>query len=136
MPKDFFKEKLESKGINLSDEDIKDLKETAATQLSMDRVTPILDRKMSFHYLTLVCAYVGAIEDLSEIVERNVLLRQQLKYNFNKMVSCAKDVKQSYLNLLKEDEQMRTAFLSYIGDFADVLYNHLNHINNHDDIYK
>ena len=136
MPKDFFREKLDSLGISLSDEQIKDLKETAASQHSMDRVTPILDRRMAFHYLTVVCGYVGAIDELSELIERNVLLKQHLKYDFNKMVSCARSVKESYLNLFRDDEKMKTAFLSYTEDFAEVVYKHIKHIISNDHIFK
>ena len=52
------------------------------------------------------------------------------------MVSCARSVKESYLNLFRDDEKMKTAFLSYTEDFADVVYKHIKHIISNDHIFK
>ena len=81
------------------------------------------------HYLILALAFCDATNELLCMIEEGNL-KYKFKSNFKNVKKYTRDVVDEFYRVNKADPQLLDAFKSYADDISELVYVHLDGINN------
>ena len=124
-----FLTELKARGLQITENEAKHLQEIAIADYRENQVKPILKRENMAHYLILALAFCDATNELLCMIEEGNL-KYKFKSNFKNAKKHTREVVEEFKNLNKSDEPLLKAFESYADDISELVYLHLDGINN------
>lgn len=124
-----FSTELKARGLQITEKEAKYLMEIAVADYRENQVKPILKREHMAHYLILALAFCDATNELLCMIEEGNL-KYKFKSNFKNAKKHTREVVEEFKNLNKSDEHLLKAFESYANDISELVYLHLDGINN------
>lgn len=122
---------LRARGLQITEKEAKYLMEIAVADYRENQVKPILKRENMAHYLILALAFCDATHELMCMVDESNL-KYKLKSNFKNVKKYNGEVVDEFYRVNKADPQLLDAFKSYADDISELVYIHLDGINNKD----
>lgn len=122
---------LRARGLQITEKEAKYLMEIAVADYRENQVKPILKRENMAHYLILALAFCDATHELMCMVDESNL-KYKLKSNFKNVKKYNGEVVEEFNKLNKEDTPLLNAFRAYADDISELVYLHLDGINNKD----
>lgn len=126
-----FLTELRARGLQITEKEAKYLMEIAVADYRESQVKPILKREYMAHYLILALAFCDATHELMCMVDESNL-KYKFKSNFKNVKKHTRDVVEEFYRVNKSDSQLLEAFKSYADDISELVYIHLDGINNKD----
>ena len=131
MKNNKFSTELRARGLQITEKEAKYLMEIAVADYRENQVKPILKRENMAHYLILALAFCDATNELLCMIEEGNL-KYKFKSNFKNAKKHTREVVEEFKNLNKNDEPLLKAFKSYANYISELVYLHLDGINNRD----
>lgn len=122
---------LRARGLQITEKEAEHLMEIAVSNYRENKVKPILKRENMAHYLILALAFCDATHELMCMVDESNL-KYKFKSNFKNVKKHTRDVVEEFYRVNKSDSQLLEAFKSYADDISELVYIHLDGINNKD----
>ncbi|WP_454945975.1 hypothetical protein [Capnocytophaga granulosa] len=122
---------LRARGLQITEKEAKYLMEIAVADYRESQVKPILKRENMAHYLILALAFCDATHELMCMVDESNL-KYKLKSNFKNVKKYNGEVVEEFNKLNKQDTSLLNAFRAYADDISELVYLHLDGINNKD----
>ena len=122
---------LRARGLQITEKEAKYLMEIAVADYRENQVKPILKREYMAHYLILALAFCDATHELMCMVDESNL-KYKFKSNFKNVKKYNGEVVEEFNKLNKEDTPLLNAFRAYADDISELVYLHLDGINNKD----
>ena len=122
---------LRARGLQITEKEAEHLMEIAVSNYRENKVKPILKRENMAHYLILALAFCDATHELMCMVDESNL-KYKFKSNFKNVKKHTRDVVEEFYRVNKADPQLLDAFKSYADDISELVYIHLDGINNKD----
>lgn len=122
---------LRARGLQITEKEAKYLMEIAVADYRESQVKPILKREYMAHYLILALAFCDATHELMCMVDESNL-KYKLKSNFKNVKKYNGEVVEEFNKLNKQDTSLLNAFRAYADDISELVYLHLDGINNKD----
>ena len=126
-----FLTELRARGLQITEKEAKYLMEIAVADYRESQVKPILKRENMAHYLILALAFCDATHELMCMVDESNL-KYKLKSNFKNVKKYNVEVVEEFNKLNKQDTSLLNAFRAYADDISELVYLHLDGINNKD----
>ena len=124
-----FLTELKARGLQIIEKEAKYLMEIAIADYRENQVKPILKRENMAHYLILALAFCDATNELLHMIDESNL-KYKFKSNFKNVKKHTRDVVDEFYRVNKADLQLLDAFKSYADDISELVYVHLDGINN------
>ena len=124
-----FSTELKERGLQITEKEAKYLMEIAVADYRENQVKPILKREHMAHYLILALAFCDATHELMCMVDESNL-KYKFKSNFKNVKKYNGEVVDEFYRVNKADHQLLDAFKSYANDISELVYLHLDGINN------
>jgi len=122
---------LRARGLQITEKEAKYLMEIAVADYRESQVKPILKRENMAHYLILALAFCDATHELMCMVDESNL-KYKLKSNFKNVKKYNGEVVEEFNKFNKQDTSLLNAFRAYADDISELVYLHLDGINNKD----
>lgn len=120
---------LRARGLQITEKEAKYLMEIAVADYRENQVKPILKRENMAHYLILALDFSDATNELLHMIDESNL-KYKFKSNFKNVKKHTRDVVDEFYRVNKADLQLLDAFKSYADDISELVYVHLDGINN------
>ena len=120
---------LRARGLQITEKEAKYLMEIAVADYRESQVKPILKRENMAHYLILALAFCDATHELMCMVDESNL-KYKLKSNFKNVKKYNGEVVEEFNKFNKQDTSLLNAFRAYADDISELVYLHLDGINN------
>nr|DAW61413.1 MAG TPA: hypothetical protein [Caudoviricetes sp.] len=124
-----FLTELRARGLQITEKEAKHLQNIAIADFRENQVKPIFKREEMSHYLILALAFCDATHELMCMVDESNL-KYKFKSNFKNVKKHTRDVVDEFYRVNKADHQLLDAFKSYADDISELVYVHLDGINN------
>ena len=124
-----FSTELKARGLQITEKEAKYRMEIAVADYRENQVKPILKREHMAHYLILALAFCDATHELMCMVDESNL-KYKFKSNFKNVKKYNGEVVDEFYRVNKADHQLLDAFKSYANDISELVYLHLDGINN------
>ena len=124
-----FSTELKARGLQITEKEAKYLMEIAVADYRENQVKPILKREKMAHYLILALAFSDATNELLHMIDESNL-KYKFKSNFKNVKKHTRDIVEEFYRVNKADTQLLEAFKSYADDISEIVYLHLDSINN------
>nr|DAV13855.1 MAG TPA: hypothetical protein [Caudoviricetes sp.] len=119
---------LRASGLQITEKEAKYLMEIAVADYRENQVKPILKREKMAHYLILALAFSDATNELLHMIDESNL-KYKFKSNFKNVKKHTRDIVDEFYRVNKADTQLLEAFKSYADDISEIVYLHLDSIN-------
>ena len=119
---------LRARGLQITEKEAKYLMEIAVADYRENQVKPILKREKMAHYLILALAFSDATNELLHMIDESNL-KYKFKSNFKNVKKHTRDIVEEFYRVNKSDTQLLEAFKSYADDISEIVYLHLDSIN-------
>ena len=123
-----FLTELRARGLQITEKEAEHLMNIAVTNYRENKVKPILKRENMAHYLILALAFSDATNELLHMIDESNL-RYRFKSNFKNVKKHTRDIVDEFYRVNKADTQLLEAFKSYADDISEIVYLHLDSIN-------
>lgn len=123
-----FSTELKARGLQITEKEAKYLMEIAVADYRENQVKPILKREKMAHYLILALAFSDATNELLHMIDESNL-KYKFKSNFKNVKKHTRDIVEEFYRVNKADTQLLEAFKSYADDISEIVYLHLDSIN-------
>mgnify|MGYP001691499615 CR=1 FL=1 len=124
-----FLTELRARGLQITEKEAEHLMNIAVTNYRENKVKPILKRENMAHYLILSLAFCDATNELLHMIDESNL-KFKFKSNFKNVKKHTRDIVEEFYRVNKSDKQLLEAFKSYANDISELVYIHLDGINN------
>lgn len=119
---------LRARGLQITEKEAKYLMDIAVADYRENQVKPILKRENMAHYLILALAFSDATNELLHMIDESNL-KYKFKSNFKNVKKHTRDIVEEFYRVNKADTQLLEAFKSYADDISEIVYLHLDSIN-------
>ena len=123
-----FLTELRARGLQITEKEAEHLMNIAVTNYRENKVKPILKRENMAHYLILALAFSDATNELLHMIDESNL-KYKFKSNFKNVKKHTRDIVDEFYRVNKADTQLLEAFKSYADDISEIVYLHLDSIN-------
>lgn len=123
-----FLTELRARGLQITEKEAQHLMEIAVSNYRENQVKPILKRENMAHYLILALAFSDATNELLHMIDESNL-KYKFKSNFKNVKKHTRDIVEEFYRVNKADTQLLEAFKSYADDISEIVYLHLDSIN-------
>ena len=123
-----FLTELRARGLQITEKEAEHLMNIAVTNYRENKVKPILKREKMAHYLILALAFSDATNEMLHMIDESNL-RYKFKSNFKNVKKHTRDIVDEFYRVNKADTQLLEAFKSYADDISEIVYLHLDSIN-------
>ncbi len=123
-----FLTELRARGLQITEKEAQHLMEIAVSNYRENQVKPILKREKMAHYLILALAFSDATNELLHMIDESNL-KYKFKSNFKNVKKHTRDIVEEFYRVNKADTQLLEAFKSYADDISEIVYLHLDSIN-------
>lgn len=126
-----FLTELRARGLQITEKEAERLMEIAVSNYRENQVKPILKRENMAHYLILALAFCDATHELLHMIDESNL-KYKFKSNFKNVKKYNREVVEEFNKLNEKDTPLLNAFRAYADDISELVYLHLDGIDNRD----
>ena len=123
----FIKE-LRVRGLQISEQEARELMNVAIDQHRKECVMPILKREKIAHYAILALSYADSLNELMYGIE-DEKFKRDFKLAFRRLKRYSGEAVDQFKKTMKDDKVLIDAFESYSNDLSEMIYQHLDVIN-------
>lgn len=119
---------LRVRGLQISEQEARELMNVAIDQHRKECVMPVLKREKIAHYAILALSYADSLNELMYGIEDDKFKRD-FKLAFRRLKRYSGEAVDQFKKTMKDDKVLIDAFESYSNDLSEMIYQHLDVIN-------
>ena len=123
----FYKE-LQIRGLQISPQEARNLMNIAIAEHDKAVVMPVLKREKIAHYAILALSYADSLNELMHGIDDKKFSRE-FKRSFRQLKHFSGEAVKQFKKTMKDDKVLLDAFESYSNDLSEMIYQHLDVIN-------
>ncbi len=119
---------LRVRGLQISEQEARELMNVAIDQHRKECVMPVLKREKIAHYAILALSYADSLNELMYGIE-DEKFKREFKLAFRRLKHFSGEAVKQFKKTMKDDKVLIEAFESYSNDLSEMIYQHLDVIN-------
>ena len=119
---------LRVRGLQISEQEARELMNVAIDQHRKECVMPVLKREKIAHYAILALSYADSLNELMYGIE-DEKFKRDFKLAFRRLKRYSGEAVDQFKKTMKDDKVLINAFESYSNDLSEMIYQHLDVIN-------
>ena len=119
---------LHVRGLQISEQEARELMNVAIDQHRKECVMPVLKREKIAHYAILALSYADSLNELMYGIDDTKFSRE-FKRSFRQLKHFSGEAVKQFKKTMKDDKVLIDAFESYSNDLSEMIYQHLDVIN-------
>ena len=119
---------LRVRGLQISEQEARELMNAAIDQHRKECVMPVLKREKIAHYAILALSYADSLNELMYGIDDTKFSRE-FKLAFRRLKRYSGEAVDQFKKTMKDDKVLIDAFESYSNDLSEMIYQHLDVIN-------
>ena len=119
---------LRVRGLQISEQEARELMNVAIDQHRKECVMPVLKREKIAHYAILALSYADSLNELMYGIDDTKFSRE-FKLAFRRLKRYSGEAVDQFKKTMKDDKVLIDAFESYSNDLSEMIYQHLDVIN-------
>lgn len=119
---------LRVRGLQISEQEARELMNVAIDQHRKECVMPVLKREKIAHYAILALSYADSLNELMYGIE-DEKFKRDFKLAFRRLKRYSGEAVKQFKKTMKDDKVLIDAFESYSNDLSEMIYQHLDVIN-------
>ena len=119
---------LRARGLNITLQEARTLMNIAIAEHDKAVVMPILKREKIAHYAILALSYADSLNELMHGIDDKKFSRE-FKLAFRRLKLYSGEAVKQFKRTMKDDKVLLDAFESYSNDLSEMIYQHLDVIN-------
>ena len=119
---------LRVRGLQISEQEARELMNVAIDQHRKECVMPVLKREKIAHYAILALSYADSLNELMYGIDDTKFSRE-FKLAFRRLKHFSGEAVKQFKKTMKDDKVLIDAFESYSNDLSEMIYQHLDVIN-------
>ena len=119
---------LRVRGLQISEQEARELMNVAIDQHRKKCVMPVLKREKIVHYAILALSYADSLNELMYGIDDTKFSRE-FKLAFRRLKLYSGEAVKQFKKTMKDDKVLIDAFESYSNDLSEMIYQHLDVIN-------
>lgn len=119
---------LRVRGLQISEQEARELMNVAIDQHRKECVMPVLKREKIAHYAILALSYADSLNELMYGIE-DEKFKRDFKLAFRRLKRYSGEAVDQFKKTMKDDKVLLDAFESYSNDLSEMIYQHLDVIN-------
>lgn len=119
---------LRVRGLQISEQEARELMNVAIDQHRKECVMPVLKREKIAHYAILALSYADSLNELMYGIE-DEKFKRDFKLAFRRLKHFSGEAVKQFKKTMKDDKVLIEAFESYSNDLSEMIYQHLDVIN-------
>lgn len=119
---------LRARGLQISEQEARELMNVAIDQHRKECVMPVLKREKIAHYAILALSYADSLNELMYGIDDTKFSRE-FKLAFRRLKLYSGEAVKQFKKTMKDDKLLIDAFESYSNDLSEMIYQHLDVIN-------
>ena len=119
---------LRARGLNITPQEARTLMNIAIAEHDKAIVMPVLKREKTAHYAILALSYADSLNELMHGIDDKKFSRE-FKLAFRRLKLYSGEAVRQFKRTMKDDKVLLDAFESYSNDLSEMIYQHLDVIN-------
>lgn len=119
---------LRARGLNITPQEARTLMNIAIAEHDKAIVMPVLKREKTAHYAILALSYADSLNELMHGIDDKKFSRE-FKLAFRRLKLYSGEAVKQFKRTMKDDKVLLDAFESYSNDLSEMIYQHLDVIN-------
>ena len=119
---------LRARGLNITPQEAKNLMNIAIAEHDKAVVMPVLKREKIAHYAILALSYADSLNELMYGID-DTKFSHEFKLAFRRLKLYSGEAVKQFKKTMKDDKVLIDAFESYSNDLSEMIYQHLDVIN-------
>ena len=119
---------LRVRGLQISEQEARELMNVAIDQHRKECVMPVLKREKIAHYAILALSYADSLNELMYGID-DTKFSHEFKRSFRQLKHFSGEAVKQFKKTMKDDKVLIDAFESYSNDLSEMIYQHLDVIN-------
>ena len=119
---------LRARGLNITPQEAQNLMNIAIAEHDKAVVMPVLKREKIAHYAILALSYADSLNELMYGIDDTKFSRE-FKLAFRRLKHFSGEAVDQFKKTMKDDKVLLDAFESYSNDLSEMIYQHLDVIN-------
>ena len=123
-----FLTELRARGLNITPQEARTLINIAIAEHDKEVVMPVLKREKIAHYAILALSYADSLNELMHGID-DTKFSHEFKRSFRRLKLYSGEAVDQFKKTMKDDKVLLDAFESYSNDLSEMIYQHLDVIN-------
>lgn len=119
---------LRARGLQVTPQEARNLMNIAIAEHDKTVVMPVLKREKIAHYAILALSYADSLNELMYGIDDTKFSRE-FKLAFRRLKHFSGEAVKQFKKIMKDDRVLIDAFESYSNDLSEMIYQHLDVIN-------
>lgn len=119
---------LRARGLNITPQEARTLMNIAIAEHDKEVVMPVLKREKIAHYAILALSYADSLNELMHGID-DTKFSHEFKRSFRRLKLYSGEAVKQFKKTMKDDKVLLDAFESYSNDLSEMIYQHLDVIN-------
>ena len=119
---------LRARGLNITPQEAQNLMNIAIAEHDKAVVMPVLKREKIAHYAILALSYADSLNELMHGIDDSKFTHE-FKFAFRRLKRYSGEAVKQFKKTMKDDKVLLDAFESYSNDLSEMIYQHLDVIN-------
>ena len=119
---------LRARGLNITLQEARTLMNIAIAEHDKEVVMPVLKREKIAHYAILALSYADSLNELMHGID-DTKFSHEFKRSFRRLKLYSGEAVKQFRKTMKDDKVLLDAFESYSNDLSEMIYQHLDVIN-------
>lgn len=119
---------LRARGLNITPQEARTLMNIAIAEHDKEVVMPVLKREKIAHYAILALSYADSLNELMHGID-DTKFSHEFKRSFRRLKLYSGEAVKQFRKTMKDDKVLLDAFESYSNDLSEMIYQHLDVIN-------
>lgn len=119
---------LRARGLQITPQEARNLMNIAIAEHDKAVVMPVLKREKIAHYAILALSYADSLNELMYGIDDTKFSRE-FKLAFRRLKLYSSEAVKQFKKTMKDDKVLIDAFESYSNDLSEMIYQHLDVIN-------
>lgn len=119
---------LRVRGLQVTPQEARTLMNIAIAEYDKAVVMPVLKREKTAHYAILALSYADSLNELMHGIDDTKFSRE-FKLAFRRLKHFSGEAVEQFKKTMKDDKVLLDAFESYSNDLSEMIYQHLDVIN-------
>lgn len=128
MKNNRFLTELRARGLQITPQEAQNLMNIAIAEHDKAVVMPVLKREKIAHYAILALSYADSLNELMYGIDDTKFSRE-FKLAFRRLKLYSGEAVKQFKKTMKDDKVLLDAFESYSNDLSEMIYQHLDVIN-------
>ena len=119
---------LRARGLQVTPQEARNLMNIAIAEHDKEVVMPVLKREKIAHYAILALSYADSLNELMHGID-DTKFSHEFKRSFRRLKLYSGEAVKQFKKTMKDDKVLLDAFESYSNDLSEMIYQHLDVIN-------